>query len=192
MFGVSRANLVAQFTNLGITSGDSASPLRQAWLAAKDNYYTEDRAYAAIRIPSVKEQRASTDLVKGSEASYTDLLDAEDAALSAIRKYANKNIGLPKALVEIKQFNSLLGERKNKDPHLLERYKETLKDRPWEKCGCQICSEIGIEVIIFRGGNRNRRRGFHNLWTLRRRIAALVPHFDDERYAAQASMAVRI
>ena len=192
MFGVSRANLVAQFTNLGITSGDSASPLRQAWLAAKDNYYTADRTYAAIRIPIIKEQRATTPIVKESKASYTDLQNAEGEAMSAIRKYANKNIGLKKALVDIKHFNSLLGERKNKDPHLLERYEETLKDRPWEKCSCKICSVIGVEVVIFRGNNRNRRRGFHNLWTLRRRIAALVPHFDDERYAAQASMSVRI
>ena len=25
-----------------------------------------------------------------------------------------------------------------------------------------ICKEIGMDVIIFRGNNRNRRRGFHN------------------------------
>ena len=34
-----------------------------------------------------------------------------------------------------------------------------------------LCAKtIGVEVVIFRGNNRNRRRGFHNLWILRRRI----------------------
>lgn len=48
------------------------------------------------------------------------------------------------------------------DDDLLEEYEQTLQDRPWEKCGCPICDEHGIEVCIFRGNDRNRRRGFHN------------------------------
>jgi hypothetical protein len=45
---------------------------------------------------------------------------------------------------------------------LLEAYQETLSNKPWEDCGCPICTEHGIEVCIFRGNDRNRRRGFHN------------------------------
>lgn len=30
------------------------------------------------------------------------------------------------------------------------------------KCGCEICKKIGVEVMIFRGANRNKRRGFHS------------------------------
>jgi hypothetical protein len=48
------------------------------------------------------------------------------------------------------------------DDDLIEAYEETLRERPWERCSCSICSEIGIEVAIFRGNDRNRRRGFHN------------------------------
>jgi hypothetical protein len=44
----------------------------------------------------------------------------------------------------------------------LELYRKTLQDKPWEKCDCPICSSTGIDTIIFRGNNRNRRRGFHN------------------------------
>ena len=36
-------------------------------------------------------------------------------------------------------------------------------DLAWKHCGCTICKEIGIEVVLFRGAERNRRRGFHNL-----------------------------
>jgi hypothetical protein len=42
-------------------------------------------------------------------------------------------------------------------------YQRTLTDKPWQTCGCPICETIGVEVIIFRGNNRNRRRGFHNV-----------------------------
>ena len=48
------------------------------------------------------------------------------------------------------------------DDDLLEEYQDTLRSRPWEKCDCPICTEHGIEVCIFRGNDRNRRRGFHN------------------------------
>ena len=41
-------------------------------------------------------------------------------------------------------------------------YKRTLEDKPWQGCGCEFCQELGIQVLIFRGGNRNRRRGAHN------------------------------
>ncbi|MCO8256759.1 queuine tRNA-ribosyltransferase tRNA-guanine transglycosylase [Haladaptatus sp. AB618] len=48
------------------------------------------------------------------------------------------------------------------DDDLLDEYYQTLKARPWEKCDCPICAEHGVEVCIFRGNDRNRRRGFHN------------------------------
>jgi len=50
--------------------------------------------------------------------------------------------------------------------HGLQRslYHELLEDRPWRQCDCKICQEIGIDVVIFRNSNRNRRRGFHNTY----------------------------
>lgn len=45
---------------------------------------------------------------------------------------------------------------------LLEAYRELLSNKPWENCECPICTTHGIEVCIFRGNDRNRRRGFHN------------------------------
>ena len=56
-------------------------------------------------------------------------------------------------------YDQLVAGERNKTK---ERIKRTLVDRPWEKCGCAICKQWGIEVLIFRGNNRNRRRGFHN------------------------------
>lgn len=48
------------------------------------------------------------------------------------------------------------------DENLREGYELLLREKPWNKCGCEVCTDIGIDVAIFRGNNRNRRRGFHN------------------------------
>ncbi len=50
------------------------------------------------------------------------------------------------------------------DQNLLEGYRKTLRSRPWDRCDCPICEDLGIEVAVFRGNNRNRRRGFHNTY----------------------------
>lgn len=46
---------------------------------------------------------------------------------------------------------------------LAERYRITLTEQPWKQCACKICRDAAIDVIIFRGSNRNKRRGIHNL-----------------------------
>ena len=45
-----------------------------------------------------------------------------------------------------------------------EIYRETLEARPWKRCPCEVCQALGIHVMLFRGAERNRRRGFHNLF----------------------------
>lgn len=54
-------------------------------------------------------------------------------------------------------------------------YEQTLQDRPWTKCPCIICKSIGVEVIIFRGNNRNRRRGFHNVFAFHSLFRRKIP-----------------
>ena len=49
---------------------------------------------------------------------------------------------------------------------LRDEYERTLRDRPWRDCPCAVCQDpaVGVEVVLFRGNNRNRRRGFHNTY----------------------------
>lgn len=61
------------------------------------------------------------------------------------------------AIVEKYTHSEVIGD----EGHLPD-YRELLGDRPWEDCQCSICQKHGIEVGVFRGNNRNRRRGFHN------------------------------
>lgn len=48
------------------------------------------------------------------------------------------------------------------DADNLDEYQRLLRAEPWKECDCTICQTHGIEVAIWRGNNRNRRRGFHN------------------------------
>jgi hypothetical protein len=61
------------------------------------------------------------------------------------------------------------------DGNLIESYRETLQVRPWENCDCPICEDLGIEVAIFRGNNRNRRRGFHNTYRFYQQFERELP-----------------
>lgn len=47
---------------------------------------------------------------------------------------------------------------------------DVLTDRPWKHCPCEICRRLGVHVIIFRGAERNRRRGFHNLFVFNNQL----------------------
>jgi hypothetical protein len=49
-------------------------------------------------------------------------------------------------------------------------YRETLEAAPWRECSCEICAGAGIDVVIFRGSERNKRRGFHNLYVFGKRL----------------------
>jgi hypothetical protein len=51
-----------------------------------------------------------------------------------------------------------------------DQYATTLDARPWKACACDVCKTLGHHVILFRGAERNRRRGLHNTWTFYRRV----------------------
>ena len=53
-----------------------------------------------------------------------------------------------------------------------ERYRRTLEAKPWQDCDCPFCRKLGIQILIFRGGNRNKRRGAHNTAKLYRNTCA--------------------
>ena len=63
----------------------------------------------------------------------------------------------------IVDYDKLLIRNSKDGEGLREKYRKTLESRIWEKCHCEICENIGIDVVIFRGANRNKRRGFHNV-----------------------------
>lgn len=168
IFGVARLSLVPHFLRLCVTSADSAAPLRRAFLGTgNDNYWTANgHKYAAIRVPDAKTRRnkRGVDSVKevlrrNGKLSAESLVDLEQEVLSLLRAYDEGQASLEKTLKTVLIYDRLYGDKRDHEA----AYRQTLTDRPWQQCGCAICEEVGVEVIIFRGNNRNRRRGFHNV-----------------------------
>jgi hypothetical protein len=155
LFGVSRWKAAGAMKDIGIASVDSASALRSAWMGAERNYHLPGGvAYAALRIP----QAAKSFRAKRMTADPSKIIALEQSALRAVRDYAAGSGSSSGALSALLEYDALMGHRPGIEAH----YRRTLEDRPWEVCRCQICTSCGVEVIIFRGSNRNRRRGFHN------------------------------
>jgi hypothetical protein len=160
LLGVARFGALRQFVDLGVRSIDSASPLRRAWLGSDSNYLTPDGWYAAIRVPQASTSFHVKRLVREGTFAAEELSDLERESLRGLREFAHSKGAPPESLLDVLvgYDEALAGERRL----TRERIRRTLTERPWERCGCAICSRWGIEVLIFRGNNRNRRRGFHN------------------------------
>lgn len=176
LFGVARdreKDEMLRFRRLGVTSFDSASYLRRAWMSATTNYFTEDGGrYAAVRISPVypSSPRVKRILADGI-ATYEQLQQLEQQALKAIRAYDKGQLDLEETLEALLEIDKV--EEYQYEQHL-QLYRRVLEDQPWKRCSCEVCRTLGVEVIIFRGNDRNRRRGFHNTYVFYKRFQALM------------------
>ncbi len=162
LFGVARLNSVRRLADLGVVSIDSASALRRAWTSSKGNYYTiGGPKYAAIRVPESGVSFRAKRMVEEERATEEEVTRLDNACMETLRAYDRRETDIETVLDILEEYDQLITPDRNS---MREEYRITLRDRPWEKCTCDICQEYGIEVIIFRGNNRNRRRGFHNTY----------------------------
>jgi hypothetical protein len=161
LFGVARASALAELASLGVTSFDSASYLRRAWLGARDNYHTLETDYCALRIPDPNRSFRAKRAVRSGKVTQEAVERLERRCLALVRGYDRGSERIDDVLEAIEQYDRLIGDGRRHAKHDLRR---TLEDQPWKRCPCTVCQEVGVEVIIFRGNNRNRRRGFHNTW----------------------------
>lgn len=161
LFGIFRPKLQGRFRELGVDSFDSATYFRKAWLRSDQNYLGVDGTwYSALRIPMTSDGRTR----KRLESNHADIYSLELEEAHVLRMLAEFEIGLV-------SVDSMVDALLSYDEHLTrtsdsrslrEKYRKTLMNRPWEKCDCPFCREAGIHVLVFRGANRNKRRGAHN------------------------------
>lgn len=162
LFGIFRPSLQPLFRETGIGSFDSATYFRKAWLRSDQNYLgTDGRWYAAIRVPPLKDPRIKLRLINQGKTE-TELQILEQNALKQLRLYAGRRVGLEIVLAAVVEYDRLLSRGELLDEKLITSYRTTLQARPWEKCGCPMCTKLGIDIMIFRGKNRNKSRGAHN------------------------------
>lgn len=167
LFGVLRPNHIEEFNKLGVTSFDSASYFRKAWLRSGQNYLSKNGAwYSAIRIP----YSWNKNLIKKAEDLHipqSQLEHLEEEAYESLLRYSDGKIGIDKTLTSVMAYDRLLTRSSKGEENLEARYRRTLEDKPWGKCKCEICEKHGVDIVIFRGTNRNKRRGYHNTWIFR-------------------------
>lgn len=186
ILGFAKAESVDTFLPFNITSFDSTSPLIRAFKDAKQNYYLPGarhglRYYTAIRVPQALENPRLQRAVRKGLFRSEDLMQLEAEALQALRAYDRQEADLDQALTAALEYGALLvAEKPYKEcaqtsamKRLEDAYRTTLAERPWKLCGCNICKEASIDVVIFRGSNRNKRRGIHNLSVYKKHIEGL-------------------
>ena len=189
LFGVARPEAIPAFVQAGVDSVDSARFLRQAWLSATSNYYAGDPErfltnsvpqtvsagdedevdekwrYAAIRVPPLQREGGDSLTAKATKLKtkgwkLEDMRREEQKSLAALRAFDRGELSLDETLTIVLAYDQLMGGDPRNEPH----YRRVLEDKPWRKCPCPVCKSTGIDVVIFRRNNRNRRRGFHNTW----------------------------
>jgi hypothetical protein len=185
LLGITRTDQLSEFARMGVESFDSTSPLRQAFKDDRDNYYTMDRTYVAVRVPQVEGNPKLQKRISSGKVPQGRARELERACLEGVRKLDAGEGKLADVLENLLRYDELCdvkGERYQ------EMYREVLTDRPWKTCMCEVCRALGHHVILFRGAERNRRRGFHNTWVFYRRIMREVgqlPEKSRERPAAR-------
>jgi hypothetical protein len=162
LLGVLREGLLPLMKELGIYSFDSASYFRKAWLKVTSNYYGVDgKWYSSIRVPDCKNKR----LLNKIKEIPVNIEKKERKILQGLREYDEGKLKNWEGLLEdVISYDKLFFRNEFNEEKYKKLYSELLESKIWKRCNCPICRELGIDVVIFRGSNRNKRRGFHNTY----------------------------
>lgn len=167
LLGIGRFDRLGELDPYGVYSVDSTAPLKQAFMDDRDNYYTPTRTYTAVRIPQVGENPKLKRRILSGELDQRYARQLEMDSFTGTLAYQEGSLSLESLVEKLRKYEALWHGGKDSS----ERYRETLKDKPWSKCRCSVCQRLGIHVVIFRGAERNRNRGFHNLHIVRERLS---------------------
>ena len=182
VLGCAKVEIAPQLARLGVVSLDSSTPMLRAFKDARKNYYLADAvgdlsAYTAVRVASVLESPALKNLARMGMANQEAMQALERRALDDLRRYAARAVALPQVIQSLADLQDGLVDRQSERYRtgrtklpgeasrggLIERYRRTLEDRPWERCTCKICKDASIHVVLYRGTQLNKRRGMHNM-----------------------------
>ena len=177
LLGVTRVDTMDEFAEHGVTSFDSTSPFRQSFMDDRKNYHTAETEYVAVRVPQVDGNPALKRAILAGKVSGRAAVEAERETLAALRGLDAGTHTVNEALDALANYEvvSQPGKKTYRD-----HYARTLHAAPWRACPCKLCAELGVEIIIFRGTERNKRRGFHNLSVLERKMRGLTRRTTEE------------
>jgi hypothetical protein len=166
LLGITRTDVLADFERYGAVSFDSTSPLRQAFKDDKNNYYSSHRAYTAVRVPQVEGNPDLQKRIRAGSVKQPFARALEVRCLDLLRGYDAGKVPLEAVVAGLDEYEAV----HSPDKSFSATNRETLAAQPWRECLCEVCRTLGINVVLFRGAERNRRRGFHNLWVFYRQL----------------------
>jgi hypothetical protein len=169
LLGITRVESMAEFRRLGVTSFDSTSSFKQSFMDDRDNYHTADDRYSAVRVPQVDGNVPLKKAILSGAVSQKTAIEAERLSLRKLREFDTASCDLDEVLAAVLDYGKIVGLRGDYE----EQYRRMLMRAPWRECDCGLCDKHGIEMAIFRGSERNKRRGFHNLSVLAAKMKLL-------------------
>ena len=187
ILGFGKIDEIGEFLDYGIESIDTTSPMVRAFKDSRHSFFMPDdgdrlRYYSSIRIPNAIEHRNLGILVKKGYFTHDFLLRQEIDTLAAVRALDQGHGNVDDTLAYLMAYTaSTLINPKTGNPaspkvlaRIREDYRTMLTERPWQKCPCDVCRQVGVEAAIFRASNRNKRRGIHNLWVFNEKLKAIT------------------
>jgi hypothetical protein len=182
LLGVLREELFEKMINYNIASFDSASYYRKSWLRATHNYLGVDNNwYPSIRIPQSENPRMKNKIL--TKFSFKKVQEMEEKILKNIRKYDQGLISdIDSLLEDIINYDKIFFRESFNEDKFFDLYKTLLHSKNWKECACEICKTLGVDVVIFRGSDRNKRRGFHNTFVFYKNLQEKLGfvHFDPD------------
>ena len=169
LLGVTRLDSLKVFNGHGVVSFDSTSPLQRAFKDAKVNYYADPEPFTAIRVPQVDGNPRLQRAIRSGKVEQGAALRLERQCMDLLQAFDREKATDESVLDALHSYSEI-----HDTPSRVGNYRRTLEERPWRDCSCNVCRDLGINVVLFRGAERNRRRGFHNLYVFRNQMMSLV------------------
>lgn len=167
LLGVTRLDAIREFAALGATSFDSTAPLMRAFKDKDKNYFLGDRTFSAVRVPQVDGNPQLKRRILAGEVDSAHARRMEQHVLALVQEFEAERVDVQILLDAVLEYESLCDPEADREV----AYRQVLTDRPWTRCDCEVCASIGIHVVLFRGAERNRRRGFHNVYQFCRSLS---------------------
>ena len=166
LLGITRCENVHEFASFGVTSFDSTSPFRQAFMDDRDNYWTINETFTALRVPQVDGNPSLKRRIRAGQIDQGEAVRLEKECLQVLAAFDHRETTVEETVSVLRAYEVLYDQKSDHS----DEYRRTLEARPWDDCACGICDTARIDAAIFRGTERNKRRGFHNLHVFRQRL----------------------
>lgn len=166
LLGVTRVDHLQTFAQHGVTSFDSTSAFRQAFKDDTDNYHQLDGALTAVRVPQVDANTRLKTRIQAGEVNQQSAASLERRCLELLADFDAGSTSLETVVSALADYEAVWDGRRDRSA----LYRATLDSHCWRDCSCGVCEPSGISVVVFRGSERNKRRGFHNLYVFGERL----------------------